>query len=882
MKEPAPGGDSRIADACHRVGDAARHLLDWIGDSGDVLAAERIALLHEAWRAEATARQLVTTLADRPCVAFVGPSRSGKTQLMSSLLEPHALSPSIRFDGIRENVGFLKHVAPDSARHGSAMVMRMAGDRQPGADNFPVAVRLFSIAEVAKILGAAYITASDRRAIDVGARRIDALVGSIEGRQRPEVVPGLAEADVWDIRHYFAARFGEEPLMRGLLAGGYWERISGLVGRLSNADRAELLAVLWGGLGPMTASFVAMAEAIAGLGCAGEARLALDAVLGLDPRNGRFQRRADNILSAQALGALGRFDDQTVVVRSQHGQWVSVARSLLAAIVAEVRLPVASSDSRLLEAADLIEFPSIDSRTGATSARDVIERDPGQLGALFMRAKSHYLLERYIEEQVITSMVVCIDPATTKVGALAGLVAAWVERSHGADPEARERQANGLFVCYTKLDKELSDPGRRGRERRIDIERRIEETLVEGFGNGHGWPHAWTTSRAFDNVHLVRSPAARAKQLFNYGSDGHETGLKPEQAERLERARREFAASAIVRRHVANPTGVWNEALEVDDGGLTFLAQSVAEVCGRRIKQRHILSDLSMVGQGLRSRLSRFHVPDDAEREQDRRAVAALAVTRSLRRCAEERRLGHLIRALQPADAELSDVLLRVGEPAPAPSEGKPRRGAGSGRPARANGGNVTAGAATSAEDLARQARFWAEALMLHWVASARILPRIERMAVTLGMPRQSLLALVDEVVAGSRRLEVEDRMAREIEAAIADVADPGHRLARAAMIGARVLGDYVMWLGFNDPHSNAHPRRKGRSETPIFPPRKVSGLWSLEAEEPDFDRDFLADWSQAFVALAEANAQELDRSPVDADRNRRLGELLEQLTVTV
>lgn len=891
----AQSGDGRIAGACNQVGDAARQLLDWIGDSGDVLSAERVALLHEAWHAEASARALARALDERPCAAIVGPSRSGKTQLVSSLLDPHSASPSIRFDGIREHVNFLRHVAPDSARHGSAMVMRMAGDRQPGADNFPVSVRLLTIAEIVKILGAAYITGSDRRTVEDEATRLDALVRAAEARLRPEPVAGLGEEDVWDIRHYFAGRFGEEPIMRRLLTSGYWERISGLVARLTNADRAELLGVLWGGLAPFTGAFVAMAEAIAGLGCATEARLALDAVLGIDPRNGKFQRRADNILTAQALGALGRFDDQTVVARSQHGQWVSIARSVLAGIVAEVRLPVGGSDSPLLEAADIIEFPSIDSRTGATSVRDLLERDPAQLGAVFMRAKAHYLLERYVHEQAITAMIVCIDPATVKVGALAGLVGSWVERSHGADPEAREAQANGLFVCFTKLDKELSDPGRRGKDRRVDLARRIEETLVEGFGRGHGWPLAWTTSRAFDNVHLIRSPAARAKQLFAVGSDGRETGLKPDQAERLERARREFAQSEIARRHVADPTVAWNEALEANDGGLAYLAQSVAEVCSRRVKRRHVLADLALVGRGLRSRLERFHVPADAELEQDRRKLAAIAVTRRLRRCAEERRLGHLIRALQPSDAELGDVLVRAGAP---PASAPPPAPEGARRPARitringhksaqANGARVlaaveSAAAADAGDGAAAWSRHFAGALMHHWVACARILPRIERMTAELGMPRPTLLALVDELISGARRLEIEDRMAREIEAVIADVDDPEHRMARAAMVGTRVLGDYVMWLGFNDVQSNAHPRRKGRSETPIFPPRKSTGLWSLEADEPEFDRAFFSDWAQAFVALVEANAQDLERGPLDEERNRRLGELLSQLVVTL
>ena len=36
----------------------------------------------------------------------------------------------------------------------------------------------------------------------------------------------------------------------------------------------------------------------------------------------------------------------------------------------------------------------------------------------------------------------------------------------------------------------------------------------------------------------------------------------------------------------------------------------------------------------------------------------------------------------------------------------------------------------------------------------------------------------------------------------------------RQALCGANIISDYIMWLGFSDPKSNSHPRRKGKSNT--------------------------------------------------------------------
>ncbi len=918
--------DNRLAAACTGVGDTARKILDWISESGGLMAAERVALLHEVYRTETSASTLARAMRESPCVAFVGPSRSGKTQLISSIIERDGGTLAIRFDGIREHVNFLKHISPEGGRTGSSTVMRLTARTGTGAQNFPVAVRLLTIADLIKIFGGAFIAGAERSDLEPSMAMIDRTVSEARRRLLAEPQAGLSEEDVWDIRHYFTTHFGEEPLVRALLTGGYWEMLTGLVSHLPNADRGRLLSVLWGGLAPVTETFVMLADAVASLGCGREARCALDAVLGIDSRTGRFQRRPDNVLSAQTLQGLGRPDDNTVVVSSQFGQWVSIQRTVLAAIIAEVRLPVANPSCALLEKADLLEFPSIDAPQGGANLVRGLRKDPGQLGALYMRAKSTYLLERYVEEQALTSMAVCLEAGNARAGELEGLVSAWVEKSHGADAPAREQQANGLFLCLTKFDKDFAEPSRRTKERRVDWGQRLQTTLVEGFGRHQTWPTAWTTSRAFDNVHLLRNPTTRAKHLLNYGSDNRELGYKPEQKDRLERMRRDFTTNDIVRRHVDDPAAIWSEALELNDGGITYLAQSMEAVCDERAKHRHVLNDLGLLGKSLRDRLQRYYVSSDLELQQDRRRIAGLMVTRRLRRCAEERRLGHLIRALQLTDTEFNDVLLRheAAHPtAPRHTNGEPAKHceadgpmhealAGADR-APANGtnghhvnvhavnGHAVNGHALDGHPLnghgpamnghaahgigdpnptAEIARDYAGVVVTHWVASARLFAQADRICQTLQMPRSSLLQLVDELIAGTHRLELEARIAHEIQGIMADAPDASHRIARAAMCAANVIGDYVMWLGCNDTLSNNHPRRKGRGETPIFPPKVTSDIWAVAADDGDLDREFLSDWSQAFLRLVDDNATDIAGRDIDTKRNQKLGELLAELNI--
>ena len=274
--------ENRLASACVGVGDTARKILDWIGDSGGLMAAERVALLHEVYRTETSATTLARAMREAPCVAFVGPSRAGKTQLISSIIEPTGGTLAIRFDGIREHVNFLKHISPEGGKFGAATVTRLTARAGTAAQNFPVAVRLLGIADLIKIFGGAFISGAERADLEPSVAMIDRLVADARRRLLAEAQPGLTEEEVWDIRHYFTTHFGDEPLVRALLTGGYWELLTELVGHLSNADRGRLLSVLWGGLAPVTDTFIALADAVASLGCGREARCALDAVLGID------------------------------------------------------------------------------------------------------------------------------------------------------------------------------------------------------------------------------------------------------------------------------------------------------------------------------------------------------------------------------------------------------------------------------------------------------------------------------------------------------------------------------------------------------------------------------------------------------------------------
>ncbi len=879
--------ENRLAMSCKQLGEASSEMLEWIDDNADLVGAERVSLLREFYRSGQTAQRLAAAVNAMSSVAVIGPRRSGKTQLVAALIERGNGTLALKFDGIQDSIGFVRQIVPDGGRLGTSAAIRLSAKVRPAPQNFPIALRLLSLADIVKTIAGAYLKAvPERRAATPDLLAVRAAMQHAEARLVTTPVAGLREDDVWELRDYFAARFADEPLFRVLAAAGFWEFLAEHSTALTNTERARLLSFLWSGTAPFSAMFAELAEALGRLGYGREASCALDAILGLDQRTGRFVRRVDSILSAQTITGLvpaaaialeGTAPSQdTLVVRTELGQWVSLSRPVLAALICEVRLPVKGFGGELLEKADLIEMPAIEPRDAVPALDQALARDDGLVAHLFMKAKAVLLVERYAADNEITSLLLCIDPTTRNLGELPRLVGDWVARTHGAYPADREPNDNGLFVVFTKLDRELTDPVRRGSERRIDVGQRIAAVLAGDLGREYVWPSQWTPGRAFDNVHLVRNPASKLKHLCDYDAQGRESAYKSTVVDRIERAREDFLASAAARAHVSDPEAVWQEAMELNDGGITYLAQSIAEICDMRVKHRQVLSSLTGLRQSMRDRLQRYYVSDNPAVQQSRRHGAALLVVRRIRQSAEGRRLGQLIRALQMSEAEISDVLANL-----AALRRHIGAEAATGDPTgEAKFGEVKSGEPKPGDAKAAEARIFARTAVAHWIEQMRTGAGAMSATRQFVLPPEALASLVDELIVGGARLDLEGSIATRIEAAASGEADSARRVEIAALCAATVIGEFVMWLGFMDSRSNSRPRRKGKREIPIFPPRDAVDLSQLE-ETPGADR-FFADWSQAFTMLVGENTTALRERDLNADQNRRLGQLLMLLDTTI
>ena len=271
-----------------------------------------------------------------------------------------------------------------------------------------------------------------------------------------------------------------------------------------------------------------------------------------------------------------------------------------------------------------------------------------------------------------------------------------------------------------------------------------------------------------------------------------EIGIRDIAAERIARSRAEYIANPDVRRHFRDPAKAWDEAFRLNDGGVTYLANSIAPICNPMIKINQISARLALQRRTMIERLQRYYVTDDLAEQRERRRAAAAQVIEHLIRCASNQRFGGLIRALQITDAELSDVFFAL--------ETRPDRERTFGSAVDEDTLRKLAGLSTGqsqgngASDTADQ---YASAVVTHWIDVMRSAATNSRVCRYFHVPDNVMSDLVDELIAGASRIDLRRQVAAQIRPAIIPQARLKEAVVKPALLAADAIGAFVMWLGY-------------------------------------------------------------------------------------
>lgn len=866
-----------LRERAQTAADVARDAVDWFADPRNAakVGGERGALSREFKRHGTSARRLAAAV-DRPmCVGVYGPSQAGKSYLVSVLARPGNGSALEAVLG-DERYNFIAEINPRGDKESTGLVTRFTIRNVPTTPGFPVSLRLLSQTDIVKIIANTFFMEGDlKHEAPPDAKAITSLLADAKARIGEKPYDDLIEDDVLDIEDYIASQF--DDILYAQALAPYWAEAAAVAPRLGIADRGTLFSVIWGRHEPFTRLYRDLAEALAKLEHVAEAFCPIAALV----------PRETSIIDVASLSGLGQQGQATVAIRSKSGRVVDLPRPLVTALTAELQIRMAETPWPFFEHTDLLDFPGARSRQ-RRRLETYFEESPEALTETFLRGKVAYLFDRYVAEQELTSMLLCIRDSNQEVSTLPGMIDQWIRRTHGDTSAERAGQRCVLFLILTMFDKHFVETAGEDADRPgLRFDNRLHASLTNFFGNVHAWPREWTPGRPFNNAYWLRNPNYPAESIIRYDSEKRETGLVEGKDVYIERLRTAYLQQPKVQAHFSDPGRAFDEALKLNDGGVTYLASQLTPVCDPLLKRAQIAGELTRLAQRMREALQRFYDSEDATKHLEERLAVADAIVDELYRDANRGRIGRLVRLLQVDAPALEEVLYRaetgpvelasqpvhVIESVQRSESDRPRPG---GRPLPGRSPPAPAGPQPPRQPvLLTREELLARTALDHWMQALHRLPENARLPREIDLSAKAVSELVGELIQAARRTRLETRIAEVIRRFTHF--ERMDSAAKPALVAAAAINRHVAFLGFDTVSFEQRPAvPEANGERHVFATRAV--VHDVRALRPDparYTDIFETDWAFALHGMVRANAETKDGRVIDHEANSRLGALL-------
>lgn len=880
-----------LAERCSQVAELSVEALDWIGDAenAEQVRGREKTLAQLLRQSKRRAKKLSNSARTRMSVSVFGPSQAGKSFLVSVLARPADGRLTADFNGPGGKLDYISEINPEGEGESTGLVTRFTMSKDPTPDGFPIKLTLLSEADLARTIANSFFNdGSDEEPVP-DAAQMAAHFEAHRGRVGGSDVPGMTEDEVFEIGDYFAASFGRAAASYK----PFFEEAASMAPKMALPDRAAFLSILWGGHEAFTKLYLQLAEALARIDHAAEVFSGLDA---LTPRE-------TSIIDVKTLhGLYDGASADTLKVQTPGGKIVDLPRAEVCALAAELVFPMETQPSPLFAETDLLDFPGARNRFEQPLAKTLAKPEE-TVSQLLLRGKVAYLFDRYVENQEITSMLLCVPDSNMETLDLPGLVENWIGMTHGRRPADRAETDCILFFVMTKFDKHLGESAAGGGEA-TRFERRMDASLLQPFGGkiDDSWVNQWTPNQPFQNCYWLRNPNYFVEGLIEYDGEQRELAIRAEKQPRVAELKAGCLAAAPVQRHFANPEAAWDAALTLNDGGVGYLTGQLTQVCKPDSKYRQIKAQSEKITRELELELSGFYVSDDFEEREAEKRLAAAEIIDCLEMTLSNHRFGAFLAALcvdqdmvqeriarVPSSIRISNAVTAAAAERPASvgaaAPSRPGRPARPGRPSRPAAPTPadTAPAADSTPTPSIRTmtpeQFQADTAIELWVESLKRFRDDARLLEALTLTPETAASLVSELVHGLRRTGVRDAMIAALgKIAYGNTVD--RQAAPASIVCAEAINRFVYTLGAERMSAEARPKvETDAGSRAVFAPRptpdRLDGL-------PDVPRasaeETWTDWVFTLEALFVGNAGDTEAGEINQAQNRRMGQILKGL----
>ena len=863
----------KLAADCDRIADLTRQALAWIEDpeNAGLVGAEARSLTRMMRRGVRRTRRLSKSAATPMSVSVFGPSQAGKSFLVSVLARPADGRLVGDFSGPDGQLDYISQVNPEGEGESTGLVTRFTMRDEPTPDGFPIKLTLLSEADILRTVINSFFNDGDESEVPPDAHDLSAHLDVYKGRGGP-AQPGLDSDAVHEIGEYVETVFRKSAYAAALKP--FWDEAADIAPGLPLNERAGFFSVLWGGHAALGDLYLQLARALAQLDHSDVVYAGLDALV---PRD-------QSIIDVKTLTGLRGADvGPPLTVQTSSGRQVAMPRADLCGLAAELVFPMRDQPSELFGRTDLLDFPGARNRFEEPLSKTLQNLDKN-LHELLLRGKVAYLFDRYVENQEITSMLLCVPGSNMETLDLPGLVDNWIALTHGNRPELRMQSDCVLFFVLTKFDQQLGDSAADGGTT-TRFERRMKASLLERFGRGQdGWVEEWLPGRPFDNCFWLRNPNYFVEGLIEYDDAQREIRLRPEKEARIAELKAGCLAAEDVQKHFADPQAAWDAALALNDGGVTYLTDQLGRVCKPDSKLRQIRVQLDQISADLARAISPYHVSDDVEQRIAEKQEAVTRVIDDLEQALARHRFGAVMASLMVDQDDIENRIARVPSSVritsavnsastattDASASPGPQRPARPARPRPAQSG---------ADDVRTMTleQFQAETALETWIDRLKAFRDDHARRGAYGMGDATTSDLVTELIHAARRTGLSGRTAGQLQKVnfglnVEKQAQP------ASILGAESINAFVQTLGMLDVPAAERPKVKAPDGTDraVFAAHiGADTVATLPAQPRNVAEETWSDWVFALDALFTANAKDGAGGEINIEQNLALGKIL-------
>lgn len=876
--------DALIA-RCQSVAQLSRQALDWVGNpqNAETVGPAQKSLSQNLRRAARRAERLGKSAQTKMSVSVFGPSQAGKSFLVSVLARPENGRLTADFHGPGGQLDYIREINPEGEGESTGLVTRFTMTKDAMPDGFPIQLNLLTEADIARTICNSFYMDGDQSEPSPDSALLSQHLDTFRSKAGSTEVPGTSFEEVFEIRDYVQSAFGRTAYAAALKP--FWDEAATIAPFLSVRDRAAFFEILWGWHTPLTELYIKLAAALAHIGHAEIVHTQLNALI----------PRETSIIDVKALHAL--FDENPtdmLSIRVASGQIIELPRASVCALAAELVFPMLELPSQVFAETDLLDFPGARNRFEQPLSKTLAEPEK-TLSQLLLRGKIAYLFDRYVENQEITSMLLCVPDSNMETLDLPGLVDNWIAMTHGNQPEIRANVDCILFMVLTKFDKHLGESAAGGGEA-SRFERRMQASLLEKFGRSKdGWVDNWASNQPFQNCYWLRNPNFFVEGLIDYDDNQRELGIRPEKVSRVTELKSGCLAAASVQRHFKNPEKAWDAALALNDGGVSYLTEELTAVCVPDSKIRQLGTQIDKLSDDLVMALSPFYVSDDVAQRIEDKQTAAAEITDCLELTLQSHRFGSFLNTLSVDQETIEDQISRVPSSirissAISTTAVEPTVRSGLSRPGRPG----RPGAARAPEPVTEEAApdpgrvrtmspedFQSNAAVDIWVDGLNEFRNDIETLNAYNLTESAASDLVSELIHGIRRTSVLSEMKAQLKA-IDYGLTVDKQAAPAAIVCSECINNFVFSLGATGMDEADRPviELPDGSKRPAFVPKPTSNSsFDLPLLQRASAEETWTDWVYMLDTLFVGNAKDTASGEIDIEQNMAIGEVITDLS---